>query len=141
VSEFAFVPCERCRRAYERLRKMGEQKTTLLGGLERKLAIAALRRVDAQREEILEAFVTKYGFHPNEAIQIERQTATGKTWCVERRAAVKNGEELVNFADDARQLVKALEAYDGAGIPSSDSRAAFSLLRRIAAYASGGGNG
>ena len=140
MSEFAFVPCWRCRDAYERLRKMGEQKTTLLGDLERRVAVAALQRVAAQREEILEAFVAKYGFHPNEAIQIERQTATGKTWCVERRAAMKNDEKLAAFGDEVRRVVKALEAYDGAGIPSSDSRAAFSLLRRMAAYASGGEN-
>lgn len=39
----------------------------------------------AQREEILEAFVAKYGFNPDEAVQIEQQMSDGSIrWRVER---------------------------------------------------------
>lgn len=39
----------------------------------------------AQREEILAAFVAKYGFDPDRAVQIEEDTPEGKRWYVRRR--------------------------------------------------------
>jgi hypothetical protein len=40
----------------------------------------------AQREEILAAFVAKYGFQPDEAVQIEQRQADGSvTWRIERQ--------------------------------------------------------
>lgn len=40
-----------------------------------------LLRIEEQREEILEAFIAKYGFHPDEAIQVTQ----GNKWWVERK--------------------------------------------------------
>ena len=40
MREVGFVACEKCRAAYERVAQLSEQKTTLIGNLERKLAVA-----------------------------------------------------------------------------------------------------
>lgn len=45
----------------------------------------ALERVRAQREEILEAFLAKYGCQPDEIVQIEKRTENGWRWWVERQ--------------------------------------------------------
>jgi hypothetical protein len=45
----------------------------------------------AQREEIIEAFMAKYGIEPDELLQVERETPTGRIWSVERRAARNEG--------------------------------------------------
>jgi hypothetical protein len=43
----------------------------------------------AQREEVLEAFIAKHGFCPDEAIQVEQRLEDGSTtWRIERRAAL-----------------------------------------------------
>jgi hypothetical protein len=44
----------------------------------------AFERVTAQREEILEAFIAKYGCGPDELIQVEQRTENGWRWWVER---------------------------------------------------------
>ena len=44
----------------------------------------------AQREKVLEAFIAKHGFCPDEAIQIEQRLEDGSsTWRIERRAALE----------------------------------------------------
>lgn len=48
-----------------------------------------LERVLAQREEILEAFVAKYGCGPDEIVQVEQRNAHGTEWRVARRVAVE----------------------------------------------------
>jgi predicted transcriptional regulator len=50
-----------------------------------RLAYQAQRRVMDQREEILGAFVAKYGFEPERAVQIEQRMRDGTTrWFVRR---------------------------------------------------------
>ena len=49
-------------------------------------AVKAIRKIMAQREEILEAFVAKFGFQPEEAVQIEFQTPNGnRAWMIRKR--------------------------------------------------------
>lgn len=46
----------------------------------------AFQHVMRQRSEILEAFVAKYGFEPDECVQVEFQTEDGKRgWSVRKR--------------------------------------------------------
>jgi hypothetical protein len=47
----------------------------------------AVTSVMGQREEILRAFIAKYGFQPDEAEQVEQDTPTGRRWYVRRRGA------------------------------------------------------
>lgn len=48
------------------------------------------RFVMEQREEILTAFIAKYGFEPDECVQVEfKQPEGGFGWCVRKR---KEGE-------------------------------------------------
>jgi hypothetical protein len=49
-----------------------------------KQTAALLQRIYAQREEILTAFVAKYGCGPEEAVQVQRMTPDGMRWWVER---------------------------------------------------------
>lgn len=42
-----------------------------------KLFNAHIKRVYAQREEILEAFIAKYGFEPERAVQVEQRMQDG----------------------------------------------------------------
>lgn len=42
----------------------------------------ALQRVMEQREEILEAFVAKYGAEPDDTYQVEQETPSGRVWYV-----------------------------------------------------------
>ncbi len=41
--------------------------------------------IHSQREEILRAFIAKYGCEPDEVVQVENTTPTGTRWWVERR--------------------------------------------------------
>jgi hypothetical protein len=61
--------------------------------LDQRVTIArdAYHKVMAQREEIIEAFMAKYGIEPDELLQVERETPTGRIWSVERRAARNEG--------------------------------------------------
>jgi hypothetical protein len=55
----------------------------------RAAARRAIESCMAQREEILTAFVAKYGFQPEEAIQVEQRQLDGCSyWWVERRSEV-----------------------------------------------------
>jgi len=51
----------------------------------------AYRKIMAQREEIIEAFIAKYGIEPDELLQVQRETPTGQTWSIERRAVGNEG--------------------------------------------------
>lgn len=55
-------------------------------------AQAVINRVHAQREEILQAFVTKYGFELDRFIQVEKQTSNGREWFVVRRSDERMAE-------------------------------------------------
>ena len=44
---------------------------------------AQVAEVYAQRDEIMRAFIAKYGFEPDRAIQVQEQGAVGK-WYVRR---------------------------------------------------------
>ncbi len=46
---------------------------------------SAWEQVIAQREEILRAFVAKYGMQPDEIEQVQQRTATGWRWFVQPR--------------------------------------------------------
>lgn len=45
----------------------------------------AWQQVIAQREEILQAFIAKYGMQPDEIEQVEQRTETGWRWWVQPR--------------------------------------------------------
>jgi len=48
----------------------------------------------SQREEILSAFIAKYGFHPEMAVQIEQRQADGtSTWRIEKRPSLQTEEK------------------------------------------------
>lgn len=48
-------------------------------------AVKAMKKIMEQREEILEAFVAKYGFEPEEAVQVEFKTPNGSNgWMVRK---------------------------------------------------------
>ena len=50
----------------------------------RALCAAAVQSCLSQREEILSAFIAKYGFHPEMAVQVEQRQADGtSTWRIE----------------------------------------------------------
>ena len=51
------------------------------------LIIGAWQDVIAQREEILRAFIAKYGYQPDEIVQVEQRTETGWRWYVQRKDA------------------------------------------------------
>lgn len=49
-------------------------------------AIANNRYLRAERESILEAFIAKHGFEPDECVQVEFRTKdNGFGWCVRKR--------------------------------------------------------
>lgn len=53
------------------------------------IAAKAVREVFAYREEILKAFVAKYGCGPDEVEQVEQRNADGTwEWCVRRKSSV-----------------------------------------------------
>jgi len=48
--------------------------------------VKQMRKIMEQREEILQAFVAKFGFEPEEAVQIEFRTKEGNPgWMVRKR--------------------------------------------------------
>ena len=61
----------------------------------------AINEVMSQREEILRAFVAKYGYEPERAVQVEQRMPDGTTrWFVRRR----NDEEMANESMMGAQL-------------------------------------
>jgi len=53
-----------------------------------------------QRDEILEAFVAKYGFAPDECEQVEQKTETGSRWFVVKlypEHAAKVAESVLRY--------------------------------------------
>jgi hypothetical protein len=47
--------------------------------------LAISKQIMEQREEILKAFIAKYGFAPDEAVQVIEYTHNGTRWYVEKR--------------------------------------------------------
>lgn len=43
-----------------------------------------------QREEVLRAFIAKYGCEPDEIEQVEQMTDTGRVWYLRRKARSDN---------------------------------------------------
>lgn len=65
------------------------------------LARARLAEVMSQREEILAAFIAKYGFEPERAVQIEQRQADGTSrWFVQRRT----DEDMLLLSQRGAQL-------------------------------------
>jgi hypothetical protein len=59
------------------------------------IAKRAIESCLAQRDEVLAAFITKYGFQPEDAIQVEQLQSNGtSTWRIERRPGPPKPEEL-----------------------------------------------
>ena len=46
------------------------------------------QQIMMQREEILSAFIAKYGIQPDEAVQVIQQNEHTITWCVKRKGEV-----------------------------------------------------
>lgn len=46
---------------------------------------ARITEILSRREEIVEAFIAKHGFEPDEAVLVEQRTATGSRFWVEKR--------------------------------------------------------
>jgi hypothetical protein len=93
----------------------------------------ARERIAAQREEILEAFIAKYGCGPDDLVQVEQRTEDGCRWWVERTSPsptppapseAKAGSPSVYLAYCA--LVRRIAAADA--ILRSDSPAGSRLL-------------
>lgn len=63
----------------------------------RKSMQRAMADIISQRDEILIAFIAKYGCEPNECIQIEQQTPYGRIWKVQR---VPKQERIIDEFDD-----------------------------------------
>lgn len=78
--------------------------------IERELQIA-FRKVMAQREEILEAFVAKWGFSPEETVQIIHRTSAGEKFWVEKRVPEITPELL----DHAADVIKEYRAHVNLG--------------------------
>lgn len=53
----------------------------------RNLAYERYKMVMEQREEILTAFIAKYGMHPDEVEQIEQYTSEGIVWSVRKKGS------------------------------------------------------
>jgi hypothetical protein len=64
--------------------KLHEPDVDLFRLLDERMA-QQVTEILANREEILTAFVAKYGFEPDDAIQIVEQGPQGFSWRVERR--------------------------------------------------------
>jgi hypothetical protein len=59
------------------------------------IAKRAIESCLAQRDEVLAAFIAKYGFQPEDVIQVEQRQPDGtSTWRIERRPGPKPPEEL-----------------------------------------------
>lgn len=60
-----------------------------------------IHEINSQREEILAAFVAKYGFEPDRAVQVEKKMDDGTTrWFVHRRS----DEDMAEIAAMSAQL-------------------------------------
>lgn len=104
-------------------------------GLE-KFAKDKIRKILAQREEVCEAFVAKYGFGPERFVQANRTTPTCQEWSVRRKTDEEIAKESELQMENARianlqyllqQSVKYLK-YDAEGIGNSE---AIKLLQEI----------
>lgn len=61
-----------------------------LNGAINQAALKVMQMVMEEREQILHAFVAKYGFEPDECVQVEFRTKDGQHgWCVRRREDVE----------------------------------------------------
>jgi hypothetical protein len=61
----------------------------------------SLAEVHAQREEILEAFVAKYGFEPERCVQVHQRLPDGSDeWYLRRRS----DEEMRQLSQSSSQL-------------------------------------
>ena len=67
-------------KAIEEMNRSGDEFREFIEGKVKE----RLQQIYAQREEILTAFVAKYGCGPEEAVQVQRQTPDGMRWWVER---------------------------------------------------------
>lgn len=73
----------------------------------------------SQREEILSAFIAKYGFHPEMAVQIEQRQADGtSTWRIEKRPSPLTEEK---GPSDEELLEAAAKALGYKSIPSDET--------------------
>lgn len=54
-----------------------------------------IRQIMAQREEVCDAFVAKYGFEPERFVQENRTTAKGQEWSVRRKSDEEMERELI----------------------------------------------
>lgn len=79
-------------------------------------AATALRTVMEQREEILRAFVAKYGFEPDEAVQIETRLLDGSRWHVEKQVPIVTPELLEMSAE----YITALRRHTNLGDSAKD---------------------
>ena len=52
-----------------------------------------LNSINEQREEILEAFVAKYGFQPDECEQVYEETLNGFKWSVRKKLNANSASE------------------------------------------------
>ena len=57
----------------------------MLAELVNTLTRETINKVMLQREEILTAFIAKYGCEPDEIVQVVTLTPTGSTWTIERK--------------------------------------------------------
>jgi len=51
--------------------------------------------------------------------------------CFDSQSSIPSTALLAGYVAEATRLVEVLRAYDGSGIPHSDAREAFSLLRKM----------
>ena|ERR1700733_5359420 len=75
-----------------RVKNLGEDGTTLdfnqpdnWEETVKNLAAESMKRIAIQREEIITAFLAKYGLQPDDCIQIVENTPTGCRWLVTKR--------------------------------------------------------
>lgn len=60
-----------------------------------------LSMIQAQREEVMEAFIAKYGFEPERFVQVEQRDISGSfSWYVRRRS----DEEMLRLSQEGAQL-------------------------------------
>lgn len=79
-------------------------KIPQFAGLE-EFAKDKIRKILAQREEVCDAFVAKYGFEPERFVQVNRTTPTGQEWSVRRKS-----DEEMDLERDAAILNKHLHS-------------------------------
>lgn len=57
--------------------------------VEKQFAEHCVRQILEQRDEIVKAFIAKYGFEPDRAIQVEERTATGFRWSIHQMSSAE----------------------------------------------------